>query len=62
MSVRSLAEAVLSVDASRYSIAGERAPVFLTNVVDRADAGMIQCRGGLRFAVERSRATGSFEM
>jgi hypothetical protein len=30
----------------------ERTAIFFTNVIDRADAGMIQCRGCLGFAVE----------
>src|ERR1019366_4108996 len=30
----------------------EHLPVLLANVVDRANIGMIQCRGSLRFALE----------
>ena len=40
----------------------ERAAVRLADVVDRADAGMVQRRGRFRFAVEAIAGTGSWEI
>src|SRR4029077_8538364 len=60
---RATANAVLERGAFKIFHGDECLPVLFANVVNRADVGMIQCRCGLRFALETGecmRVSGNF--